>query len=168
MNEKFFDEKSSKWIYYYKAITVAFFVIICIGGLVFAIVDAIDSLVFEDAVISILFWPIIGLISAFSMLIPSMMLINMCINIQLIRENTDFDRKKHSSKKYINPNINNHVNHQKEESNYDTSVNFEEMEEFLTTNFPEEYKTLISYADPFEKRKEYEELVRQSYKAKKQ
>ena len=83
-----FDEKSSIWIARYKKFVIFSFWALLIGGILLGIFDitATIDILFDDTLLDLLLWSVIGAILAYAQLLSGMLLLNFLNNVQTIRE----------------------------------------------------------------------------------
>lgn len=90
-----FDEKSDKWIRIYKHWSLTCFAILILGGIIFGILDltATVDILYDDNILDLLLWTILGIVFGFSQLVYSMLIINFLNNVQIIRVEIDKIKK---------------------------------------------------------------------------
>ena len=82
-----FDEKSPIWIEIYKKAVIISFWFLIAAGIVLGICDstATIDILYDDTILDLLLWPVVGAIVGFGELVCGMLTVNFLNNVQAIR-----------------------------------------------------------------------------------
>ena len=88
-----FDEKSPIWIDIYKKAVIITFWVLLAGGVLLGIFDitATIDILYDDNILDLLLWPVVGAILAFGELVCGMLIVNFLNNVQNIRMSIEKD-----------------------------------------------------------------------------